>query len=324
MDFVNRSTNPIELPLLARLLRAYLRTSLRGRTRLTRILAGKFQSLRAVPVILKDRSPIYVDLRFDMSHFWLGGSPWATSPFELDEQAVMRRVVRPGETAFDIGANLGLHTALLARVVGPQGRVCVFEPNRLLIPTLNKTVKMMGNAALFPVALSDHIGESTLYVPNDHSMGSLADYTSDPSLEEWRERIGLSKAETLPCEVSSIDFLIASNLVPKPDFIKCDVEGAEVMVFRGGHMAINHTDGPIILFEVREECSRGFGLSRAAAIDFLRSLPLPRYRFFEVRAGGELLPLTSGDSEFPNVLAVPESKLDRVNDVKPVSHDTTE
>ena len=84
---MNQYTNGADPTLLAKLLRAYLRTNLRGRTRLTFLLANKLASLQAVPVIVGDRSPVYVDLRFGMSHEWLKGSPWATSPVELDEQA---------------------------------------------------------------------------------------------------------------------------------------------------------------------------------------------------------------------------------------------
>ena len=309
---MNQHVDRSDLTLLAKFLRAYLRTNLRGRTRLTFLLANKLASLRTVPVRVEDRSPVYVDLRFGMSHEWLRGSPWTTAPFEPDEQAIMRKVVQRGETVFDIGANMGVHTALLSQLVGPNGRVIAFEPNPELITPLAKTVAGLGNASLQSFALSDHAGESTLYVPSDHSMGSLADYTSDPSLADWRAEIRLSKAQTVTCELKSIDSLVEAKTIPRPDFIKCDVEGAELMVFKGGEQTLNRLDAPIILFEAIVVCSRGFGLPKSAAMDFLSGLPLANYRFFEVREGGTLTPLSFENFTAPNILAVPESKLARV------------
>ena len=299
---MTRQEQEAPMPLLAKVLRTYLRTSIRGKTRLTFFLAQKVKSLQAVPITIKDRPPVYVDLRFGSSHDWLKGSPWLTSPVEAAEQAVICRLVKRGDTVFDIGANLGLYTTLLARRVGAEGRVCVFEPNPELLPVLSKTVEGLSNASLYPFALSEHGGESTLYVPNDHTMGSLANYTRNAGLA----------ARQLTCELQSMDSLVEAGVIPRPDFIKCDVEGAEVMVFKGGRQTLNRADAPIILFEAVEACASGFGLPRLAAVDFLSSLPRASYHFFEVREGGELRPFNASDSTFPNLVAIPQSKISQV------------
>lgn len=309
---MTRQEQEAPIPLLAKVLRTYLRTNIRGKTRLTFFLAQKVKSLQAVPITIKDRPPVYVDLRFGSSHDWLKGSPWQASPVEAAEQAVICRLVKRGDKAFDIGANLGLYTTLLARLVGQEGNVCAFEPNQELLPVLRKTVEGLSNASLYPFALSDHDGKSTLYVPNDHTMGSLANYTSDPNLANWRAEIGLSAARQMTCELQSIDSLVETKVIPRPDFIKCDVEGAEVMVFKGGRQTLNRADAPMILFEAVEACASGFGLPRLAAVDFLSSLPLANYHFFEVRDGGELRPFNASESTFPNLVAIPQSKISQV------------
>src|SRR5438477_3528834 len=106
-----------ELSLLARIRRVYNRSRLRGQTRVTRLLARHLESLQAVPIRIADWPPIYMDLRSSNAHFWLAGTPFKSSPREVDEQTVMRRFVRSGEVAFDVGANVGLHTLLLAELV---------------------------------------------------------------------------------------------------------------------------------------------------------------------------------------------------------------
>lgn len=222
---------------LAKVLRAYQRTDLRGKTRLTFLLARKLKSLQAVPVIIADRAPLYVDLRRGSAHDLLKGSPWKRAPYEAHEQDVMSRVVMPGDVAFDIGANIGLHTVLLSQLVGGHGKVCAFEPNAEMLPTLRRTVEGLGNATLFAYALADKTAESDLFVPEDASMASLADWT-DGRLPD--------KARKLTCEQRRLDDLIVSGVVPQPDFIKCDVEGAELMVFRGAREALNRVDAPIV------------------------------------------------------------------------------
>jgi FkbM family methyltransferase len=312
---MTRQEQEAPMPLLAKILRTYLRTNIRGKTRLTFFLAQKVKSLQAVPITIKDRPPVYVDLRFGGSHYWLKGSPWTTCPLEAAEQAVICRLVKRGDMVFDIGANLGLYTTLLARLVGQEGVVCAFEPNPELLPVLRKTVEGLSNASLYPFALSDHDGKSTLYVPNDHTMGSLANYTSDPNLASWRAEIGLSAARQMTCDLQSMDSLVETKVIPRPDFIKCDVEGAEVMVFKGGRQTLNRPDAPTILFEAVEVCASGFGLPRLAAVDFLHSLPQANYHVFEVREGGELRPFSDSDFTFSNLVAIPQSKISQVGEL---------
>ena len=68
--------------------------------------------------------------------------------------------VRDGATVVDVGANIGFHTLLAARLVGETGRVIAFEPNsencRLILLGLHKNG--LGNVALYPVGLSDRAG----------------------------------------------------------------------------------------------------------------------------------------------------------------------
>jgi hypothetical protein len=162
--------------LLARALRLYLRSGARGSTRATFMLARRLKSLQAVAVTI-DSHRLYVDLRDGLSHGLLAGSPWATVPWEVDEQNVMRQLIRTGDRVFDIGAHIGLHTVLFSELVGPTGEVHAFEPNAAKASTLAVTISSLRNARLHPVALGERAGRATLFVPEDQSMASLADWT---------------------------------------------------------------------------------------------------------------------------------------------------
>lgn len=297
--------------LVARLMRLYLRSRLRGATRLTYMLAHRLESLQHVPVEIPGWSPVYLDLRLTSAHSILMESPYTGLWRELDEVSIMRRFVREGFVAYDIGANIGLHSILLSHLIGTQGQLHVFEPNAELLPALKHTIEQLGNATLHPVALSNKDAKSTLFVPPDNSVASLADWTVSSPVYSTD-----GAAHAVACEERQMDNLIEEEKLPLPDFIKCDVEGAEILVFEGGRKTLNRVDAPLILFEANECASNAFNVDVAAAKDFLASLDAPRYSFFEVQRGGELTPLREVTGSFLNILAVPQSKkflLDKTN-----------
>jgi FkbM family methyltransferase len=273
---------------------------MRGSTRFTFALARRFEALQAVPIAIGQQR-LWIDLRDGLSHALLAGSPWATVPWEIDEQAVMRRLVRRGDIVFDIGAHIGLHTVLLSELTGPTGVVHAFEPNAGKIPALAVTVSALPNAALHAFALGERPGRATLFVPQDESMASLADWTDG--------RVGTVGCAT--CAVKRLDDLIATRDLPAPDFIKCDVEGSELGVLLGARTALDRPAAPIILYEANELSVRAFGLRISAATDFLLSLPRAEYAIWHVQTGARLQPVATLDPSCGhfNLVAIPASRL---------------
>jgi FkbM family methyltransferase len=289
-----------ETTFLQKLVRGYLKSGMRGSTRCTFALARRLKTLQAVPITIAQQR-LWIDLRDGLSHELLAGSPWPTVPWEIDEQAVMRRLVRPGDTVFDIGAHIGLHTVLLSELTGSTGVVYAFEPNARKIAALAVTVSALPNATLHAFALGERPGRATLFIPEDESMASLADWTDG--------RVGAVGCWT--CEVKRLDDLIASRELPAPDFIKCDVEGSELGVLVGARTALDRADAPIILYEANELSVRAFGLRISAATDFLLSLGRAEYAIRHVQAGARLQPVATLDPSCGhfNLVAIPASRL---------------
>jgi FkbM family methyltransferase len=172
-----------------------------------------------------------------------------------------------------------------------------------LLPRLELTVEGLKNATLYPFALSNTSETAALFVPEDAAMGSLANWTSG------REDLG--QTHTIDCEVRRIDDLIETGTIPQPDFIKCDVEGAESMVFQGGAKALNRADAPVIMFEANVHNAKGFDLKIDDAKNFLADLTLSAYSFYEIQEDGSLKQINKVHPVHSNVLAIPESKLEQ-------------
>lgn len=300
------------MPLLASLLRAGQRARLRGSTRATFTLARWLRSLQAVPIVVNDHQTMFVDLRNGLTHLLLEGSPWQSVPWEAQEQIVMRQVVRPGDVVLDIGANIGLHVALLADLVGPRGHVHAFEPQRELIYALQRTAQHAGNVSVHPFGLGEQAERRTFYIPEgDLSMASFADWTEG--------RVGEVHSDT--CDLRVLDDLVREGTVAHPRFIKCDVEGAETLVFRGARETLNVPDAAMVLYEADRGSAKAFGLPLDAASTVLRDMPRARFHIFHVRKNGLLNPLDRflQDCDYYNLLAVPEARL---GEIRPLTSQT--
>ena len=286
------------------LVRWYLKSGLRGSTRSTFALARRLKALQAVPITINQRQRLWIDLRDGLSHELLAGSPWEGVPWEIEEQVVMRRLVRPGDTVFDIGAHIGLHTVLLSDLIGPTGILHAFEPNRGKVTALARTVAALPNATLHGCALGDSSGSRAFFIPEDESMASLSDWTHG--------RGGAIRRES--CEVKRIDDLLAAGELSAPDFIKCDVEGNELAVLVGAETTLNQVRAPILLYEANESAARGFGLGVSAATDFLLSLTRARYAIFTVHGDALLQPVATLNppSGHSNLIAVPAARMSRL------------
>ena len=91
--------------------------------------------------------------------------------FEPFQTELVVNEVRPGDVAIDLGAHIGYYTLLLARLVGPTGRVLAFEPDPDNFALLSRNVEMNGyaNVELFNAAASDRPGRSPLFRSPDNA-----------------------------------------------------------------------------------------------------------------------------------------------------------
>ena len=144
----------------------------------------------------------------------------------------------------DVGANLGVFSRFLAKLVGPQGKVHAFEPIPQTYEFLCHNLKLMklSQVEALPLALSDTPRTDIMVIPT-YRWGSECWYDARIKTEEakpgWRE---------IRVESQTLD----SFNLPKISFVKCDANYHELAVLRGGLETIRRSH-PVMLIEVNPD-----------------------------------------------------------------------
>lgn len=199
--------------------------------------------------------------------------------YEQAEWEMMARLIEPGATVFDIGANIGWYSMNIA-LQAPTVQIHAFEPLPSTYRYLAQNVALNGlsNVHLHPFGFSNCAGWLDFYFyPEGSVNASAADLGSSPNKRK------------LTCQVRTLDDFTAETGLPV-DFIKCDVEGAEVFVFQGG-LATLRRQQPVIFTEMLRKWSAAFGYHPNDIIALLAGIG---YRCFAAQ-DGRLVPFAAMD-----------------------------
>lgn len=160
-----------------------------------------------------------------------GMSAWYSGP-EGDHHRAFAKVLRPGDTAIDIGANWGAHSLLFSRLVGPTGTVIAVEPFPPALEELkwHLAKNNRANVRIIDSAVSDKPGYSSFAAGHSAYTGHLV---SDGAVAEED-----SKVSVLSVETTTLDDLVRNQKLQSVRLIKVDVEGAESLVLQGADEVI--------------------------------------------------------------------------------------
>jgi len=166
--------------------------------------------------------------------YWLG-------TYEMNLQLAIRDWAQPGMVAYDVGANVGYVSLLLAKRVGESGQVFSFEPLPANQERLQKNVALNPNAnvTLIPKAVADKAGETDFLVHVSGGMGRLQGSVGKKA--KYKNKI---KVETI-----SLDNFVYKEKNAPPNLIKIDVEGGEVLALKGMQRLLKEAK-PILLIEL--------------------------------------------------------------------------
>ncbi len=180
---------------------------------------GFLRQLRYAP-----RTLARVDRQLQQVRVRLGehGGPHAHEFGDPSIRMALDSLCRPGDIAFDLGANVGVVTALLSELVGPSGRVVAFEASPRVLPLLRENISRqpIANTSLVAKAVGDMVGGTIDLHYNDSHVSDSVVHRSDDS------------KQTVQVTTTTIDEHVArTQLVP--NVVKLDIEGAEHLALAG-------------------------------------------------------------------------------------------
>ncbi|MGH8981509.1 MAG: FkbM family methyltransferase [Acidimicrobiales bacterium] len=183
------------------------------------------------------------------------------SPYVESEVCGLDRLVRPGAVCIDVGAAGGIYTMALSRLAGPTGTVLSVEP----LPFANRHVARLlraeraSNVRRRALALGAEPALDVMHVPvgrfglvtGRSYLDRLAD-GPDPN-DEFAGQLDVRVA------VDTLDALCAREALERVDFVKIDVEGAELQVLDGGSRVVQ-AYRPAVLVEIEARHAARYGL----------------------------------------------------------------
>jgi FkbM family methyltransferase len=186
------------------------------------------------------------------------------TPYLESEMCGLRALVRPGSVCIDVGSAADLYTTVLSRLAGPAGRVYSIEPLPFahLLWARFLRARRAGNVRHRCLALGTEAGTAPMSVP----VGRYGLVTGRSYL--MRDTGGPdSNAEfdgQVPVIVSvdRLDDFCVREAIDRVDFVKIDVEGAELQVLEGGREVIE-AHRPTMLIEVEARHTARYGHSPA-------------------------------------------------------------
>lgn len=185
------------------------------------------------------------------------------------ELALLGRFVREGDRVVDIGAHYGTYTLALSELVGADGHVIAVEPASRARAVLARNLALNGytdRVTVQPCAIGADSGEVALQLHADPSRNRIG--VTDPTV----------RSELVP--IRPLDDLVGDTV----SFIKLDVEGAEVLAYRGARVVLEKYR-PTVLFEYQPAAATSSDLDARELWDGLLDLGYVMHRV----VGGELV-----------------------------------
>jgi FkbM family methyltransferase len=185
---------------------------------------------------------------------------------EAGHLEALAKLVRPGTTVIDVGANVGFYTRRFAEWVRPRGEVIAIEPEEVNFATLKRVIARRGLMNVMGVQAVASERAGSLYLqknplhPADHRIADTGVKVSAVTIDDvLRERAG-----------------------PKVSLMKIDVQGAEERVLRGA-MATLRDLRPAVFMEVDEAALRTMSSSAESVLELMVSC---RYEPHRIVNGG--------------------------------------
>jgi FkbM family methyltransferase len=191
----------------------------------------------------------------------------------VGEYAAISRILKPGDVALDVGANIGTHSVYMSKIVGKNGKLYSFEP----VPETswflkeNLVLNRIENTEVITAALSDQDGSLSMNIfPVDFSEWNSF------GVPDTKESSPINKIDV---QTLRLDSFIKNKNISRINFLKIDAEGSEKKVLDGSSNALKQGLIDVLSFEVSEIPLRGAGGSAVELFEILNKNEYSVYTF---------------------------------------------
>jgi FkbM family methyltransferase len=202
--------------------------------------------------------------------------------FDAADFRAIAQLVKTGDVAFDIGANVGEYSVLLSRQCGDGGRVWAFEPVPDTYWRLRETLALnrCGNVTAVQAAMGDKAGtvRMNLFEPQYSAWNSLG---KPEMITPQGKRVSPTKSIDVPSR--TLDEFCHSEKIERINFLKVDVEGFEEAVFRGAAELLRDRRIDFVCFEVSQAPLLGANATSRSIFDVLGTFGYSAYSFDEAK-----------------------------------------
>lgn len=190
------------------------------------------------------RLPWGADIRVSLPGL-IPNSIWLKGTYDLVAAETIWRLIEPGETALDVGANFGYFTSLMAVRCGSAGKVIAFEPQPRMHDELLANCALWSGAEMASVeihkeALSSHSGEGTLAMPRSWAGNPGVAFVTEHPEDN-------ADLETVKIELEKLDNILLAGV--EIGVAKFDIEGHEFDAFTGASSVLGRHAIRDIVFE---------------------------------------------------------------------------
>jgi FkbM family methyltransferase len=192
---------------------------------------------------------------------WAEDSIYFLGTYETFCTQVVKNHIKPGDVCFDVGANIGWYTTLFQTLCGASGAVHSFEPVPQTFAELEKNVALNNSRTkvfLNNFGLGDEEKNLEIHFSPDLPTGHASLAKKNDS------------SEAIPVKIKTLDSYLTENGVKQVDFVKVDIEGAELMFLKGAKKLFEQEKLPVIFMEMALETSREFGYKPDDLLVFIR------------------------------------------------------
>lgn len=230
--------------------------------------------------------------------------------YEQNLTDIVVKLLRKGDVCLDVGANFGWYSTLFYNHCGNRGAVHSFEPMPETFSQLQRNYKLMGEP--------ENVFINNLALGDRHDTITINLFEGEPAGHASISAEGHASATAFECEMVTLDSYLEKNDLDNVNFVKLDIEGAELLFLKGAENLFKQKTPPIFLVEMALATAKNFDYVPNDLIEFMRERAA--YDFYAVDEIESKLKKIEGfalEDIGANVICIPQGFYkDRIESVK--------